>query len=106
MASKRKRPRSSITSGRNLFIDGDPNSAWSRRFSDLILGHINDISAGRGPNALSDAQLCLVRRAAAIECELERALLKLVFRSTNWGSRNLSSTAMTEQIAEKFISLA
>ncbi len=72
MPSRNKRPRSAITSGRELFIDGNPNSAWSRRYHDLIVGHINDISAGAGANALSDAQLCLVRRAAAIECELER----------------------------------
>jgi hypothetical protein len=61
-----------VTSGRKLFLEGDPNSAWSRRYHDLILGHINDISAGAGPNALSEAQLSLCRRAAAIECELER----------------------------------
>jgi hypothetical protein len=66
------RPRSAITSGRQLFIDGDPSSPWSRRFHDLILGHIHDISAGGGANALSAAQLGLIRRAAAIECELER----------------------------------
>jgi hypothetical protein len=66
------RPRSAITSGRQLFIDGDPTSAWSRRFHDLILGYINDLSAGRGANALAYAQLNLIRRASAIECELER----------------------------------
>jgi len=27
-----KRPRSAITSGRKLFVQGDPNSAWSRRY--------------------------------------------------------------------------
>jgi hypothetical protein len=70
--SRAKRPRSAVTSGRELFIDGDPNSAWSRRFHDLIVGHVNDVSAGAGPNALSDAQLSLIRRCASIECELER----------------------------------
>jgi hypothetical protein len=58
-----------VTSGRQLFIDGNPNSAWSRRFSDLVLGHASD--AG-GFDLLSEAQLSLIRRAAAIECELER----------------------------------
>jgi hypothetical protein len=63
------RPRSAVTSGRQLFIEGDPHSAWSRRYHDLIVGHCND--AG-GAALLSEAQLSLIRRAASIECELER----------------------------------
>ena len=55
-----------------MFYDGDANSAWSRRFHDLVISHINDVSAGHGANVLSEAQLSLCRRAAAIECELER----------------------------------
>ena len=70
--SRAVRPRSAITSGRQLFYDGDANSAWSRRFHDLVISHINDVSAGHGANVLSEAQLSLCRRAAAIECELER----------------------------------
>jgi hypothetical protein len=70
--SRARRPRSAITSGRQLFYGGDANSAWSRRFHDLVLGHIHDISAGLGANVLSDAQLSLIRRAGALECELER----------------------------------
>jgi len=65
----RKRPRSAITSGRKLFVEGDPNSAWSRRYYDLCVGHINDLG---GRDVLSEAQLSLIRRASAIECELER----------------------------------
>jgi hypothetical protein len=64
-----KRPRSAITSGRKLFVEGDPNSAWSRRYYDLVVGHINDLG---GRDLLSEAQLSLIRRASAIECELER----------------------------------
>jgi hypothetical protein len=67
--SRAKRPRSAVTSGRQLFIEGNPNSAWSRRFHDLVVGHCNDLG---GFDVLSDAQLSLIRRAAAIECELER----------------------------------
>jgi hypothetical protein len=63
------RPRSAVTSGRQLFIEGDPHSAWSRRYHDLVVGHCND--AG-GVAALSEARLSLIRRAASIECELER----------------------------------
>jgi hypothetical protein len=75
----KRRPRSAITSGRQLFVGGDPNSAWSRRYYDLCGHHIADISRGLGRNTLSEAQLSLIRRAAAIECELERldALLSL-----------------------------
>jgi hypothetical protein len=50
-------------------VAGDPNSAWSRRYYDLCVGHINDLG---GRDVLSEAQLSLIRRASAIECELER----------------------------------
>jgi hypothetical protein len=64
-----KRPRSAVTSGRKLFVQGDPNSAWARRYHDLVAGHISDLG---GHEALSEAKLSLVRRASAIECELEQ----------------------------------
>jgi hypothetical protein len=75
--SRAKRPRSAITSGRQLFIEGDPNSAWSRRFHDLLVAHISDISAGQGADVLSAAQLTSLRQATAIEAELERLQSKL-----------------------------
>jgi len=67
--SRMKRPRSAVTSGRELFIDGDPNSAWSRRFHDLVVGHMAD--AG-GRDRLSEAQFALIKRSAGLECELEQ----------------------------------
>jgi hypothetical protein len=67
--SRAKRPRSAVTSGRQLFVNGDANSAWSRRFHDLVVGHVTDLG---GADLLSEAQFSLIRRAAAIECELER----------------------------------
>src|SRR5215813_6447696 len=63
------RIRSAVTNGRRLFVDGDGNSAWSRRYRDLVTGHISDMG---GPDCLSEAQLSLIRRASAIECELEQ----------------------------------
>jgi hypothetical protein len=69
MSSRAKRPRSAVTSGRKLFVEGDLNSAWSRRFHDLVVRHIGDLG---GRDVLSEAQLSLIRRAASIECELER----------------------------------
>ena|SRR6516225_8261771 len=71
-AQVKRRPRSAVTSGRKLFVEGDPNSAWSRRYADLVSHHVQDISCGLGRNVLSEAQLSLIRRAASIECELER----------------------------------
>jgi hypothetical protein len=64
-----KRPRSAVTSGRKLFVEGNPNSAWSRRYHDLVVGHVSDLG---GRANLSEAQLSLIRRAASIETELER----------------------------------
>jgi hypothetical protein len=37
-----------------------------------MIGHVNDLTPEGGARALSSAQLGLIRRAAAIECELER----------------------------------
>jgi hypothetical protein len=67
--SRAMRARSAVTSGRQLFVDGNPNTAWSRRYHDLVVGHMNDLG---GADLLSEAQFSLIRRAAAIECELER----------------------------------
>jgi hypothetical protein len=67
--ARTKRPRSAVTSGRKLFVDGDPNSAWSRRYHDLVGGHVSDLG---GKDRLSEAQLSLIRRASAIELELEQ----------------------------------
>jgi hypothetical protein len=71
-ARPKRRPRSAITSGRALFNGGNPNSAWSRRYFDLCSHHIQDISRGLGRDVLSEAQLSLIRRAASLECELEK----------------------------------
>jgi len=64
----RHRSHSAVTSGRRLLIGGDPNSAWARRYRDLVAGHVNDLG---GRTELSEAELSLIRRASALECELE-----------------------------------
>jgi hypothetical protein len=69
MPARTGKVRSAVTSGRQLFIGGDPNSAWSRRYADIVVSHISDLG---GADLLSEAQFSLIRRAAAIECELER----------------------------------
>jgi hypothetical protein len=68
------RLRSAVTNGRRLFVDGDANSAWSRRYRDLIIGHVNDLG---GHDALSQSQISLIKRASAIELELEQMEGKL-----------------------------
>jgi hypothetical protein len=50
-------------------LQGNPNSAWARRYHDLIAGHISDMG---GADMLSEAQAALIRDAAALEIELER----------------------------------
>jgi hypothetical protein len=67
--SRPPRVRSAVTNGRRLFVVGDGNSAWSRRYRDLIAGHVSDLG---GATILSESQISLVRRASAIECELEQ----------------------------------
>ena len=64
-----KRIRSAVTNGRRLFVSGDGNSAWARRYRDLVQGHVADMG---GRDLLSEAQLSLVKRASAIEVELEQ----------------------------------
>jgi hypothetical protein len=52
-----------------MFVDlGDGRTAWARRWSDLTLAHANDLG---GLEMLSEAQISICRRAAALECELE-----------------------------------
>jgi hypothetical protein len=68
-AARTKRPRSAVTSGRQQFITGDPNSAWARRFHDLVQGHVSDLG---GRSTVSEAQFALCKRAAGLECELEQ----------------------------------
>jgi hypothetical protein len=67
--SQRTRKHSAVTTGRKLFIDGDPLSAWGRRYRDIVAEHCSDLG---GHDQLSAAELSLVRRSSALECECER----------------------------------
>jgi len=60
--------RSRVTNGTAMFVDGDGNSAWTRRFKDLFAAHASD--AG-GSDLLSEAQISLIRRCATMELQLE-----------------------------------
>lgn len=60
--------RSRVRNGRSLFAEGgDGRTAWSRRFRDLIEAHTADLGGD-----LSEAQASLVRRASALEVQLEQ----------------------------------
>lgn len=60
--------RSKVTNGVRLLPGLDGRSTWSRRFHDLVSLHAQD--AG-GVDSLSEAQVSLIRRAAALEVTLE-----------------------------------
>ncbi len=60
--------RSAVTNGHRLFVQGDGNSPWTRRYKDLIHEHADDLG---GADHLSQAQLSLIRRAATISVQLE-----------------------------------
>jgi hypothetical protein len=72
--SVKNRRRSGVTTGRAVFVEGDGNSKWARRYRDLIAAHCSDLG---GTDVLSEAQLSLIRRASAIELELEQMEGKL-----------------------------
>jgi hypothetical protein len=67
--------RSKVTNGRRVFaIGGDGSSAWTRRWKDLFDAHVVDLG---GREVLSEAQVSLCRRVAAIEIQLEQMEAKM-----------------------------
>jgi hypothetical protein len=61
--------RSAVTNGSTLLPGVDGRSLWARRFRDLIAHHVADLG---GEGNVSQAQMSLIRRAAALTVELER----------------------------------
>jgi hypothetical protein len=52
-----------------MFVEGgDGRSAWAVRWKGLIFAHVADLG---GSEDLSEAQISLIRRASAMEIELE-----------------------------------
>jgi hypothetical protein len=111
-AKKPKRKSSAVTSGRRLFVEGDGRSPWSRRYRDLIAGHVSDLG---GHDTLSEAQKSLIRRASAIECELELMEGKLsqgeeididVFTRSSSHLRRIFETLGIERRAKDITSLS
>jgi hypothetical protein len=68
--AKPKRKSSAVSSGRRMFVQGDSSSAWSRRYRDIVVGHISDLG---GRSALSESEISLVKRASTLELECEQA---------------------------------
>jgi hypothetical protein len=73
--TKLKDLRSKVTNGTKVFaIGGDGRGAWTRRWKDLNEAHVADLG---GPGGLSEAQLSLCRRCAALEVQLEQMEAKM-----------------------------
>lgn len=69
VASLSSRQRSAVTNGSRLFVEGDGNSAWSRRFRDVLEAIMSDLG---GATALSEGQRQLARRCAMLSVQCER----------------------------------
>jgi hypothetical protein len=63
------RTRSAVTNGRRLHVIPSGDSAWGRRFKDILAQIVSDLS---GPETLSEGQRQLARRCATIAIECER----------------------------------
>jgi hypothetical protein len=72
--AKPKRKSSAVSSGRRMFVQGDSSSAWSRRYRDIVAGHVSDLG---GRSALSEAEFSLIKRISTLELECEQAEGKL-----------------------------
>jgi hypothetical protein len=75
--------KSAITNGSEILHDVDGRSHWMRRLRDLITDHANDLG---GPDALSTAELALVRRAAMLTLQTE-------LMETRWAENNGEASA-------------
>jgi hypothetical protein len=71
---KPKRKSSAVSSGRRMFVHGDASSAWSRRYRDIVAGHVSDLG---GRAMLSEAEISLIKRVSTLELECEQAEGKL-----------------------------
>src|SRR4029453_5694772 len=70
--------RSAITNGSQVILGCDHRSARMRRLKDLTGGHV---AALGGRDLISEAEFCLVRRAAILTLELE--LLEAKFEAND-----------------------
>lgn len=69
VAAAKSTARSRVSNGSAILPGVDGRSVWARRFRDLMELHVSDKG---GPDAVSEAERSIIRRAAALEVELER----------------------------------
>jgi hypothetical protein len=61
--------RSAVTNGNRLFVERPGDTAWARRFKDVLFLIVNDLG---GADILSEGQKQLARRAATLCITCER----------------------------------
>ena len=64
-----QRQRSAVTNGKRLFVKRPGDTAWARRFRDILSEITNDLG---GADLLSEGQKQLIRRCATIAIACER----------------------------------
>jgi hypothetical protein len=64
-----KTHRSRLSNGSKFLAGIDGRTTWARRARDIMLAHVSDLG---GPDATSEAEHSICRRAATISAELER----------------------------------
>jgi hypothetical protein len=64
-----RRTRSSVTNGKRLFVEHRGDTAWARRFRDVLVEIVNDLG---GLEVLSEGQKQLACRATTIAIMCER----------------------------------
>jgi hypothetical protein len=69
-AARSRKVRSAVTNGSRVLSGIDGRSAMARRYRDLIVQYTNDLG---GDARISEAQRQLLRRAAMLSLELEKA---------------------------------
>jgi hypothetical protein len=67
--TKSLRYRSAVTNGKRLHVAAPGDTAWARRFRDVLAEIMSDLS---GPAGLSEGQRQLARRCATIAIARER----------------------------------
>jgi hypothetical protein len=65
----RKDQRSAVTNGKRLHVVSPGDTAWSRRFRDVLAEIVSDLG---GADRLSEGQRQLARRCATISIQCER----------------------------------
>jgi hypothetical protein len=64
-----QRQRSAVSNGKRLFVKRPGDTAWARRFRDILSEIVSDIAPAGG---LSEGQRQLARRCATISIECEK----------------------------------